>query len=263
MREDLFTVNNVLIDYNLLGKFPSDLKKAKFDKILDKFMESFEYTFTNTVFSYYGDLAEIRELIEDSVILEEADIKKYSKEKQWEILLLLVEKMFLDMHSTLLGCEVVDKVFDNLDNLDETDLKIIIEDINLGIYFAIEENILVTPTNLKELNASTDGVFLLEEILDKEDEFEKIISNCKTGNKINKEKYEDIIKIPFNVKTYKKSFFNRFLFQWIDLMEVPEGLNKSKLTDDVLDEIYSDIFASILTFVSLFFDKENDILNLK
>lgn len=261
MRKDLFTVNNIVIDYNLLGNFPETLKKVKYEKMLDKFMESFEYTFTSTVFSYYGNLKEIRELIEDSITLEEIEFTKYDKEKQWLILILLVEKMFLDMHATLLGCEVVNEIFNNLDNLTEEDLKIIVEDINLSIYFAIEENILVTPTNLKELNASLDNVFLLEQLLSKEEEFEDIISKCKTGSKINKIKYEDIIKTPFNVKTYKKTLFNRFVFQWIDLMEPPINL-KPNASKEVLDEICSDIFASVLTFNSLFFDEENDVLNI-
>lgn len=259
MRQDMFTVNNTIIDYNLLGRFPKDFEKLKFDKILDKFIECFEYTFTNTVFSYYGDLKEIKELLDASIIFEKVEATKYSKTKQWEILLLIVEKMFLDMHATLLGCETIDLILDNLEHLDEEDLKILIEDINLAIYFAIEENILVTPTSLKELNATCDDIFLLEDILRKEEEFEKIISNCKAGNKINKSKYEEIIGKPYNVKMYKKSLFNKFLFQWIDLMGIPD---MSDLSEEKLEEIYSDIFATILTFFTMFFDEDNDVYNL-
>lgn len=263
MRDDIFTVSGILIDYNLLGNSPEEIEKLKYQKIIDKFMECFQYTFTNTVFCYYGTLADIRIQIEDSPLLEEIEIEKYSKKKQWLILILFIEKMFLDMHDTKEGSEFVNLVFDNLENLDEEDLKILVEDINYGLYFAIEENLLVSPTNLKELKASIETTFLLKEILSKEETFYKIISNCKVSSNINKERYEEIVKIPFNIRTYRKILFNSFLFKWIDLMDPREDLiEKETLTEEEADEISADMFATVLTFNGLFFDNENYLLNI-
>ncbi len=263
MREDIFTVSNILIDYNLLGNPPEEIEKLKYNKIIDKFMECFQYTFTNTVFCYYGTPADIRIQIEDSPLLEEIEITKYSKRKQWQILTLLVEKMFLDMHDTKEGSNFLNLVFDNLDNLDENDLKILIEDINYGIYFAVEENLLVTPTSLKEVKATIETTFLLRELLEKEESFNKLFSNCKVPSNINKERYESVTHIPFNVKTYKKIFFNSFLFRWIDLMDLKESLMEKKtLTQEEIEEISADMFATILTFNGMFFSNENYLLNI-
>lgn len=263
MREDIFTVADILIDYNLLGNPPEEIDELTYPKIINKFMECFQYTFTNTVFCYYGDIKEIKELIEESKLLKEIEITKYSKKKQWFILTLFIEKMFLDMHDTKEGCDFVNLVFDNLDTFDELELKILTEDINYGIYYAIEENLLVTPTNLKELNASIETSFLLKEILEKEELFYKTIANCKVASNINKDRYEEVVKIPFNIRTYKKIFFNSFLFKWIDLMDSKEELlEKDTLTEEEIEEASADIFATILTFNGLFFDSENYLLNI-
>ncbi len=264
MREDIFTVSNVLIDYNLLGYAPEGIDKLKYNKIIDKLMEVFQYTFTNTAFCYYGTLADIRFQIEESPLLEEIEITKYSKKKQWFILVLFLEKMFLDMHDTKEGSDFLNLVFDNLDNLDETDLKVLIEDINYGIFFAVEENLLVSPTSLKEVKATIETTLVLKEILDKENDFYKVISNSKVATNIDKSRYEEITKIPFNVKTYKKIFFNSFLFKWIDLMDKKVDFieSKKKLTKNDIDDINADIFATILTFNGLFFPDKDYLLNI-
>lgn len=263
MRKDFFKVIDTMIDYSILGRYPESLYKLNKEKMIEKFMEVFQYTFTNTAMAFYGPIEDIKELIEDSLVFDNCDFDNYSKCKQWDTIVLIAVQMFINMHDAPLGMEVAENIVEHLDDLSEDELHSIVIDLNASLYFIIEECMTVTPSYMKLFNATTDDVFMLDDFLNNKEQFEKLLGQKEIFQNVDKEKFEECFKRPFNIKTAKKILLDGFLLQWTDMSEFPAYMEENRIpTQDDVDEASAEIFSVILIYATIIAKTEDAALEI-
>lgn len=252
MNNTKFEVYNMNIDYALLGTFPSDIEKMKTDEaIINKFMDCFKLTFSNTVFTYYGEIDECKEHIKSSLLLDELDFKNRTNKQKWHILLLVVIDMFFKMHNTYLAQETMEEICDNFDLFTEEEMISIIHDLNFALFFGIEECLVVSPSAITDLKASDEDTVLLSELLKNQKDLLNIIKTNIKRRDIIKENFEKIFKVKLT-PDYAIHLFDGFISTWIEMMEYPIEIDESEW-----ENISTEIFAIIQTFFALSIQSDN------
>lgn len=246
MNKIMFETNDIKIDYNLIGSFPKNIDKIKTDEeLIDLFVDCFNITFSSTVFSYYGDIEECKNLISSSLIMDDLDFSNRTNKQKWNILLLIAIEMFFKMHNTYLAQDTVEEVCENFDNFDDEEMNKIIYDLNFALFFGIEECLALCPSQIRNLNGSDEDTILLPELLDSQKEIINIIKTTIKRKDINKEHFEKMFKIPIS-ENYALNLFNGLISTWIELME-PE----IDLSEENWETVSVEVFAIIQTFLSL------------
>lgn len=251
-------INGFEIDYDFLGTYPSNIETFKENELIDFFIESYKYSFISTVFTYYGnDLLEIRNIISDGIYSEDYNYKELGNKKRWNLLTLVVLKMFFEIHDFVFAINVIDEVFDNFDTFAEDEFKVILNDLNFSLFFSIEELLSVSPSNIRELKSSQDDEFLLPELLDIQKELELIIKDNIKEKDIKKETYIDFFKEPIN-KNYYINLFDMLISTWVELLPEPKRVIKDK-TEDNWNEYLADVYSIICACFSILLKEEEKI----
>lgn len=253
--------NDMSIDYNLLGEYPKDIDKFDDEKLFNYFIDCFRLTFSNTVFSYYGDLAEIKEQIDNSLLKDEIDYKNKTNKQKWAILFLIIFDMFFRLHNTYLAQDTLAEVCEYFDTFSNEELLTIIHDLNFALFFGIEECMVVSPSRIMELNASNEDNFIMEDLIVNKKIFLKIIKDHIKKKDINKEHFEDLFKVPLN-NNYPEILYDGFVSAWIEMMddEDIEALQKQDL--QTWEEVSAEVYAIISTFFSLSLNIGDNLLSL-
>lgn len=246
MNKTKFEAYHMSIDYSLLGTFPSNIDTVKSDEALfTLFMECFKLTFSNTVFTYYGDLEECRAQLENSLLLDELNFKERTNRQKWQILLLVVIDMFFKMHNTYLAQETIEEVCNNFDLFTEEELTRVIHDLNFALFFGIEECVVVSPSKIKDLNASDEDTVLLGELLSCQKDLISIIKNNIKRRDVVKDNFEKLFKAPLS-NDYTVHLFDGFISAWIEMMEYSDEIDETEW-----ENISTEVYAIIQTFFSL------------
>jgi hypothetical protein len=255
MNNEKFKVYDMSVDYSLLGTFPNNINSIKSDEqLIDLFIECFKMTFSGTVFSYYGDLNEAKEHIEASLLLDELDFKNRNNKRKWLILFLVVMDMFFKMHNTYLAQNTLEEICDNFDYLTEEELFKIIHDLNFALFFGIEECLVVSPSKIRQLEASDEDNILLPQLIDAKDDLLKIIKSHVKRRDINVEQYEAFFKEKLTA-AYTTYLYDGFIGAWIEMIEFPDEDLKN-LCEGCWESILTDILALAQTFFSLVIKNE-------
>lgn len=250
MNNTLFEVYDMPIDYRLLGTYPKNIDSLNDEEILDLFMQSFKLTFSGTVFSYYGTLEESRELIDDSLIKDDLDYKNRTNKQKWAILFLIVFSMFYQMHNTYFAQTTIQNVCDNFDIYTDEELMRTISDLNFSLFFGIEECMVVSPSQIKNLQASNEDAILLDKLVDNQEEIIKIIKRTISKRDISKKDFENLFTSKLN-SNYALDYFDGFVSSWIEMMSTPEESFKD--INHISVEEWQTVSAEIYTIITAFF----------
>ena len=249
------------VDYSLLGQYPENIDSFKGDELLNYFVDCYKLTFTNTVFSYYGDMNEIKIQLEQSLIKEELEYDTRTNKEKWAILFLVVLDLFFVMHNTYLAQDTIADVVEMFDMLDDDERLNIIYDLNFSLYFGIEECIVVSPSKIRELKAADEDTITFPEMLDAEDTIKSLLRQGIKKRDIKKESFEELFKEELN-KNYINIYFDNFMSMWIDMMQDAEEEFLDNDTPGGWQELSANVFAVISTFFALTLNDENLVLDL-
>lgn len=253
--------NELSIDYKLLGTYPINIDKFKNDEeLLNYFIECFKLTFLNTVFNYYGSLEDAKIHIESSLLMEELDFKNRTNKEKWIIYFLIVYDLFFSMHNTYLAQDTISDVIDYFDFLSDEERLNIVHDLNFALFFGIEECLIVTPSKIKELEASDDDTLILHELIENRDNVLNIFRANIRKRDIEKERFEDIFKLPLD-KNFIVNLYDCFITMWIEMIDSSEAILQEGITDESWREVSAEVFAIISTFLALVIDDENVIID--
>lgn len=248
-------VSDYNIDYDFLGNFPKNIEEMKDDEIFNEFFETFKFTFIDTILTYYGNVENIEDIIKDSLILDSLNFKNLNNKKKWLALELVLINLFYQMHDTFFANDTLNLLVNNFNQYDEDLLLTMINDFNNSIFFAMQETLIVTPDKIKNINATYNDIFLLEEFIDNKESILKIIKNNMKIKNIEKEQYEKYFHEDLK-DNWLINMYNGMILFWIDSFE-EESYNFSKISHEDWENLLTQIYSNIFTWFVMFINEEN------
>lgn len=249
--DESLDVRGLKIDYNFLGTYPKNINELNGDEIIDVLVESYKYSLTRTVFTFYGNnLLEIKDLISQNIYSKEYNYKDLSNKKKWDFTILIILRLFFEIHDVIFSISVIDEILDKLETLSEDETKIILNDLNFSLFFAVKEFLSVKPSSVRILCSSEDG-HLYSELLDLKESLESIIKNNIKIKKVKEDLYISFFKEPLDEK-YCTNLYDVLVETLLKFLSTPKELlnnNTEKKWGDYSADIYSIIFIFFSTFI--------------